>query len=360
MLTTMHESESPFYSNVRAKSWAYDPTARDLRVVPVLYEPTKYGATSSTASSPVSSSASASSSRGAMATTSTPSLTPATQMFHCSEHGCFRKFSRRYTLIEHQKTHTGEKPHICPAPGCRKSFTTSGNLSRHKRLHGFIKPLECPVDGCMSTFPSNNKLEKHMKYHLGSPVHVCRIGTCGKTFSTMGNLNRHVKHQHGAQGEGGANDETAAPPDSSRGSFCTDRSSTSGSYRGSSELHFQSPTATDDLCYANSSAHTPRGKPSLLASSSSSSGHSIPFPRIYPSGVHANGNPERVWSSDTLLDSLSTIFDGDEQYQQQHYHHQEHQQPPMYQPAPLQPPSFPQSPSLLDDMIHFHVTNFQC
>ncbi|KAG1686615.1 hypothetical protein DVH05_006411 [Phytophthora capsici] len=114
----------------------------------------------------------------------------------CTEPGCNRHFNRRYTLIEHMKTHTGEKPHVCPVRTCAKRFSTSGNLSRHKRLHGYIEPLQCPVDGCLSSFPSNNKLEKHMKFHLGSAVHVCKVNHCGKTFSTVGNLNRHRKHQH--------------------------------------------------------------------------------------------------------------------------------------------------------------------
>ncbi|KAE9033042.1 hypothetical protein PR003_g9141 [Phytophthora rubi] len=114
----------------------------------------------------------------------------------CTEPGCDRHFNRKYTLIEHVKTHTGEKPHVCPVKTCGKRFTTSGNLSRHKRLHGYIEPLECPVEGCLSSFSSNNKLEKHMKFHLGSAVQVCTINHCGKTFSTTGNLNRHIKHQH--------------------------------------------------------------------------------------------------------------------------------------------------------------------
>ncbi|RLN76851.1 hypothetical protein BBJ28_00001630 [Nothophytophthora sp. Chile5] len=114
----------------------------------------------------------------------------------CPQPGCQRRFNRKYTLAEHIKTHTGERPHVCPVRSCGKRFSTSGNLSRHKRLHGYIEPLKCPVQGCICTFPSNNKLEKHMKFHYGGAVKVCSVPGCGKTFSTTGNLNRHMKHQH--------------------------------------------------------------------------------------------------------------------------------------------------------------------
>ncbi|ETI45183.1 hypothetical protein F441_10101 [Phytophthora nicotianae CJ01A1] len=134
----------------------------------------------------------------------------------CPEPGCTRRFNRKYTLAEHIKTHTGERPHVCPVRTCGKRFSTSGNLSRHKRLHGYIEPLKCPVQGCICTFPSNNKLEKHMKFHYGSAVKVCLVPGCGKTFSTTGNLNRHLKHQHpdlpAAQTQAQTQQMSAPPP----------------------------------------------------------------------------------------------------------------------------------------------------
>ncbi|KAG3111516.1 hypothetical protein PI124_g941 [Phytophthora idaei] len=117
-------------------------------------------------------------------------------VYRCTEAGCHSEFNRKYTLAEHVKTHTGERPHLCPVPTCGKRFNTFGNLSRHKRLHGYIEPLKCPVQGCICTFPSNNKLEKHMKFHYGMANKICVVPGCGKTFTTTGNLNRHLKNQH--------------------------------------------------------------------------------------------------------------------------------------------------------------------
>ncbi|GAB9467579.1 Zinc finger protein [Globisporangium polare] len=116
--------------------------------------------------------------------------------FRCPEPGCTRTFNRKYTLSEHSKTHTGEKPHVCPVRTCGKRFTTSGNLSRHKRLHGPMMPIACPVVGCECAFSSDSKLEKHMTFHFGTAEHACVVPGCGKTFSTFGNHNRHMRNQH--------------------------------------------------------------------------------------------------------------------------------------------------------------------
>ncbi|KAG2512313.1 hypothetical protein BBO99_00006636 [Phytophthora kernoviae] len=197
-------------------------------------------------------------------------LTGATAVHMCTEPGCKRQFTRKYTLVEHAKTHTGEKPHVCPVRTCGKRFSTSGNLSRHKRLHGYIEPLKCPVQSCICTFPSTNKLEKHMKFHYGSANKICEVPGCGKTFSTTGNLNRHLKNQHGHQHEAPV---TTGLPMLKHGA--------------------SSPTSTEQWYPFSVAPVDPFYTENMLA---------------WPSSSSSTGLFEDAWNP-TLLDTLVNIFD---------------------------------------------------
>jgi len=46
---------------------------------------------------------------------------------------CSKIVGRKSSLIDHIKSHKGEKPHICGY--CRKRFTNKSNLNRHMRIH---------------------------------------------------------------------------------------------------------------------------------------------------------------------------------------------------------------------------------
>ena len=69
---------------------------------------------------------------------------------------CFKIFRKNFDLQQHKRSHTGEKPFLCPI--CEKGFTQKSNLKVHIETHKSwpIKPSDCSNDEEVSDYDSKN------------------------------------------------------------------------------------------------------------------------------------------------------------------------------------------------------------
>ncbi|TFK77726.1 hypothetical protein K466DRAFT_508163, partial [Polyporus arcularius HHB13444] len=75
---------------------------------------------------------------------------------------CRLSFKRSFDLRRHSRTHTREKPFLCPTPGCDKAYTRKDAVYRHLVQSHFLRMSALPFsDCCPQSSDKCNKTEKH-------------------------------------------------------------------------------------------------------------------------------------------------------------------------------------------------------
>lgn len=73
-------------------------------------------------------------------------------------HICNRGFSRKDSLKNHSRIHTGDGLYVCPE--CHKACVTKQELRRHLRIHTGEKPFKC--SHCSYSATLKVSLKSHM------------------------------------------------------------------------------------------------------------------------------------------------------------------------------------------------------
>jgi len=108
---------------------------------------------------------------------------------------CGKKYSTVTHMKVHYRTHTGEKPYICPYKECAKQFSVAYSLRTHIRVHTGDRPYQCACDGCEKSFKTSSDLNKHQRTHTNVRPYVCKI--CDKSFTTANIRKVHVRTHTG-------------------------------------------------------------------------------------------------------------------------------------------------------------------
>ncbi|CAH1978851.1 unnamed protein product [Acanthoscelides obtectus] len=105
---------------------------------------------------------------------------------------CGKRLSCKNKFLQHQRTHTGERPFSCTV--CSRRFTTKEILLSHTRVHTGEKPFECKY--CGKKFAHDGPFRYHIRTHTGEKLHNCPL--CKKGFISKANMRIHVKSCDGS------------------------------------------------------------------------------------------------------------------------------------------------------------------
>ncbi|KAJ4286132.1 hypothetical protein N0V90_013481 [Kalmusia sp. IMI 367209] len=115
----------------------------------------------------------------------------------CDFQGCGQRFNRPCRLEAHMRSHSKERPFVCPHDDCDKTFPRKDHLQRHLK-HSHAEPernFACDWEGCGKTFTSNGRLQRHKEVH-DSKFYCTGFPPCKEPFRKQKTLDAHIKTVH--------------------------------------------------------------------------------------------------------------------------------------------------------------------
>ncbi|XP_066448336.1 zinc finger protein 271-like isoform X2 [Eleutherodactylus coqui] len=86
------------------------------------------------------------------------------KLFMCTE--CGKRFGLKSSMVRHMRTHTPKTLKICP--DCGKCFNRCSSLFQHQKVHRKDRPYRCPY--CEKSFTRASQLVVHQRIHKRRPL----------------------------------------------------------------------------------------------------------------------------------------------------------------------------------------------
>uniref|UniRef100_A0A7S3PK91 C2H2-type domain-containing protein n=1 Tax=Aplanochytrium stocchinoi TaxID=215587 RepID=A0A7S3PK91_9STRA len=118
--------------------------------------------------------------------------------FVCKYPGCKKRFSWKWSMETHSRTHQGDSARTYKCKHCDKGFFTVGCLKSHTKIHtrkpgGFI----CEAEGCGKTYSTSEGLRLHTRnHHQVDKKWRCMVPGCTRAFVRQADLRLHVIRIH--------------------------------------------------------------------------------------------------------------------------------------------------------------------
>jgi uncharacterized Zn-finger protein len=90
--------------------------------------------------------------------------------YRCAFEGCQKGFITKLLLMNHEKTHFGQRDHMCHL--CEKSFFSANHLRRHISVSHDKVRVNCFVEGCRFSVGRKDYLRNHIQTHRELPDDV--------------------------------------------------------------------------------------------------------------------------------------------------------------------------------------------